>query len=947
MRKRFWLVGLGLISIFIVSIGARLMTTPQNQLHQIAGLSAGAGFEGLDPQISKPVKAPMGAPHVYSLTLEKGQYLLVYVRQLDADVSLALRGPSGEVLLEQDSYNGDVGLEMLPWLARESGEYRVEVGNSSRHAGGAYTLVASKPRQPTSYDLETIQFFKDAPGLLQIAAEESLERQALSFEKVKAMALVLGEPEWASLLDREHAAQLREVSAWGAAVDAYRRAFAGYQNLEVPWREAMLGRIAQDLGTVLLRQGAYEEAIRWNVEALKRRAAPDLKRAESLMEQSFVHGDTGAYQEGQAYLAEVESILTQHDDLAMKQKMLILKGSFQNAENKPILAVEMYKKARAVPIALDLQQEVTLLDRESKAFFSLGRYEEALEALLKARKLVGEDRQRWLAVLACNITEVLIAMERYEEAEKVIAEAEHYFSDKVEPATQAFLWFQKAKLALAGTNKAEALRCMRSCLQLSEQIRGHSESLSLKATYSAAHYEYQDFLVEVLMGYGLEEDAFRAVEQVRARNLVQRLRSPKSERFFDTDLDKLKKQISEMAWQLSNLETSNPRDRQALNVLLWRFSRMRDQSGEVAGQPSDENPHTPLDFETVQKMLDAKTTVFYYAMGSNRVWLWTIDQEGIESFELGARESLESDALNFFQAVRNRDPGPHRGRIGVFGKRLADQLFPANALPEPDTRLVFVADGNLHYLPFSALPLPQDTHRPLVTEYEMVHLHSLSVLAVLRARQKISQGWRKAAVFAAPIYHSNSQYKPLPYSLKEAELVQQYGGEKVALFTGELASKNQFLQMTQKYDLLHIAVHGLSLPQQGDLSALVLSNVSPSGASQDGYLRGHEIAATPIGAKLVVLSSCRSALGQHLRGEGLVGLPQSFLEAGALSVIAGLWDLEDQTTAELMGHFYRNLYQEGLAPSAALRLAQIRMWETPGYEDPYSWAAFQFQGDWR
>jgi CHAT domain-containing protein len=101
-----------------------------------------------------------------------------------------------------------------------------------------------------------------------------------------------------------------------------------------------------------------------------------------------------------------------------------------------------------------------------------------------------------------------------------------------------------------------------------------------------------------------------------------------------------------------------------------------------------------------------------------------------------------------------------------------------------------------------------------------------------------------------------------------------------------------------------------------------------------------------LSADLVVLSSCRSALGKEVRGEGLLGLPRGFLYAGAARVLVSLWDAQDESTAELMKRFYFHLLATGRSPAAALRAAQLSMLAEPRYV-PYHWAGFELQGDWR
>ena len=130
----------------------------------------------------------------------------------------------------------------------------------------------------------------------------------------------------------------------------------------------------------------------------------------------------------------------------------------------------------------------------------------------------------------------------------------------------------------------------------------------------------------------------------------------------------------------------------------------------------------------------------------------------------------------------------------------------------------------------------------------------------------------------------------------------------------------------------------------------------------------------------MVLSACDTGLGAVAGGEGLTGLQRAFQIAGAKTVVASLWKVEDRATQELMRRFYENLWIKKMSKIDALREAQLWMLRHPkeleamgvknvrtrgeprdpkptitnptqpnsnGKTDPYFWAAFQLSGDWR
>ncbi len=118
----------------------------------------------------------------------------------------------------------------------------------------------------------------------------------------------------------------------------------------------------------------------------------------------------------------------------------------------------------------------------------------------------------------------------------------------------------------------------------------------------------------------------------------------------------------------------------------------------------------------------------------------------------------------------------------------------------------------------------------------------------------------------------------------------------------------------------------------GLLSGLVLAeaNTPARPDRDDGILTALEVADLDLRAvNLVVMSACETGLGATAGGEGVLGLQQAFQAAGARSVVAGLWKVEDQATAALMGLFYHKLWRENKSPVVALREAQLTVYQNP------------------
>jgi CHAT domain-containing protein len=152
-----------------------------------------------------------------------------------------------------------------------------------------------------------------------------------------------------------------------------------------------------------------------------------------------------------------------------------------------------------------------------------------------------------------------------------------------------------------------------------------------------------------------------------------------------------------------------------------------------------------------------------------------------------------------------------------------------------------------------------------------------------------------------------------------------------------------------RYRMLHVATHGLVVPEVPALSALVLSRATTANAAagEDGYLRMDEIAALDLTADVVTLSACETGLGRLVGGEGVVGLTQAFFEADAGGVAVSLWQVADASTSVFMQAVYRQMEAEDVPFDAALtdvKRAFIRGDYGEAYSAPYVWAPFAHYG---
>jgi CHAT domain-containing protein len=300
-------------------------------------------------------------------------------------------------------------------------------------------------------------------------------------------------------------------------------------------------------------------------------------------------------------------------------------------------------------------------------------------------------------------------------------------------------------------------------------------------------------------------------------------------------------------------------------------------------------------------------------------------------------------------------------------------------------RLVILADGALQYVPFGALLVSSSNPEPLIVNNEIVYQPSASALALIREAPR-SAATKTIAVFADPVFSKNDDRvvaakgsKPEPATTPSSRELKQAlrdagdtgsvdgslrldrlnftRGEADAILAAAPpgssmealdfdASRARVLGSELKqYRMVHLATHGILDTNNPEFSGLVFSLVDQHGQTEDGFLKLNDIYNMDLPLDMIVLSACETAVGKQVNGEGLVGLTRGFMHAGAARVVASLWKVDDEATAELMKRFYSYLLEKKMPAAAALHQAQLDLRKTRG--EPYYWAGFVLQGEWK
>ncbi|MEW6736368.1 MAG: CHAT domain-containing protein, partial [Acidobacteriota bacterium] len=365
------------------------------------------------------------------------------------------------------------------------------------------------------------------------------------------------------------------------------------------------------------------------------------------------------------------------------------------------------------------------------------------------------------------------------------------------------------------------------------------------------------------------------------------------------------------------------------------LAELTDQLNQVETQIRQSCPRysalkypQPLSLPEIQnQVLDRDTLLLEFALGKERSYLWAITNNKVYNYRLPRREVIESAARKVYALITARSQqiefeteAEQQVRIAqadaeypIAARQLSQLILTPVATHLGRKRLLIVADGALHYIPFSALPVPRQNSgsaiTPLLAEHDIVYLPSATTIAM--QRQQLSGRSlvdNKILVIADPVFSpdderitknktNDSEHKPLlslsdrfindqmersaqesgitrgsksfsrlRFTRQEAEGIETLVNDldrKIALdFDANLKTVTD--PTINQYRIIHFAIHGFLNCNHPELSGLVLSLVDQRGEPQLGFLPAYVVFNLNLSTDLVVLSACQTGLGKEI-----------------------------------------------------------------------------------
>jgi CHAT domain-containing protein/predicted negative regulator of RcsB-dependent stress response len=603
-----------------------------------------------------------------------------------------------------------------------------------------------------------------------------------------------------------------------------------------------------------------------------------------------------------------------------------------------------------------------------------GRFDEAQAAYLEALGLVGDVVDVQATEMQHDLGALSLRRNDLDAAEKWF-DAALAARTKLSPGSiwEALSAHSRGLVARRRGQKDAALGFLRQAVEALESQSRRLGGSAEAAVAFRAHFEelYRD-LEELLIETGNREEAFAVLERARARALLALLTQrdvkftevpaplERERREADSEHDALFEELA--------LSADDSKRRDLLRKIEEALHRQDDVRARIrASAPrlaALRDPQT-LDLPGVRRVLESGTLLVAYSLGPKQGRVYTVgpgpDDFAVHDLGAGGPE-IRRSVEEFRRAIRKRR-GVLRGALDAQSRALSLLLLGPIARQLPAARRILVVpDGVLHELPFSALRNPVDPSRYLIEQTPLHVVSSVSLYA-----QLVGPGNQRTAsrvvgfgdpAFAAPAVSGGKdatatravqlglRFGPLPAARRELEALRSLAPDEASIWLGALATEERVKAVGRDARILHFATHGFTDEEFPLESGLALSTPDPQNRGRDnGILQAWEIfESLRLDTSLVTLSACQTGLGKELAGEGLLGLTWAFQYAGARSVLASLWEVNDSSTAELMRRFYRHLGR-GVSKAEALRLAQVELLRRPPTSAPYFWAAFQLMGE--
>jgi len=627
---------------------------------------------------------------------------------------------------------------------------------------------------------------------------------------------------------------------------------------------------------------------------------------------------------------------------------------------------------------------------------SIFRYREAAY-IIPLQKMLIVEQYLWLA-------RIFLELGIFDEARKSIKKSIQILSTNRNVELLIESYFTEGLIYETSNELENAFNSYSDAINLIEDVRGKLKLEESKIGHISKYQDIYKQMVMLCLKMNRIEDAFNFVERAKSRILIDLLANVKIRLTdidpADPDAEKerqLRERLDRLFALLRNIEGSKytrsvlmKKDCELLNTKYEQynneFAETTNEYNKLVKKLQQKHPQwSSLQYVDVlrlnefQKMLPEDTCFIEYFITDDYLIAFVIDKKHIHI--AGSRNKLKISDIITYEGKTGKEKlkniitdlkvliAPESRDVNTYIYSLADEgiakgktadwsiresylskalyqllIAPIEQWIKQYKRLIISPYDILHNIPFQVL---WDGSCYLIDKYEISYVPSGTVLKYCQRTSKQSKH-TKYLGFAnsRPVLHNMSELK-----FANAEIISAASLYHPAeYYLDKEATEMQFIKSSNHADIIHIACHGDFCQNDIAYSALLLTEERDKTGKiiNDGRLTVREIMEQVCleDSSLVVLSACKMATNSILPGDNLIGMTRAFMYAGAPSIVASLWSVNDESTSILMKCFNYNL-SAGMNKTSALRQAQLKIKQDASnkyYVHPYFWAPFVLVG---
>jgi CHAT domain-containing protein/Tfp pilus assembly protein PilF len=349
-----------------------------------------------------------------------------------------------------------------------------------------------------------------------------------------------------------------------------------------------------------------------------------------------------------------------------------------------------------------------------------------------------------------------------------------------------------------------------------------------------------------------------------------------------------------------------------------------------------ENLSEPLKLAQIQPEIPDNAQLLVYSVLPNKTIIWLITKDNVTAVksEIGGEE-LQRKIGSYLELITdNQSPD----KTLNLSKELHQILIsPIKDKLDFQKQLFIIPDKSLFRLPFATLY----SDKYLLEELKIAYSPSANIFLnnSKKAKDFSPDSSETLLSIGNPRFNKseyNNKLSPLPSAKAEAEEILNLYKDPKVLVEKE-ATKQAVKEKLLSTDVVHFAGHYVVEEKTPLLSALVLAGDKKEEANLANY---EIIAQKQSHIRLIVLSACDTGIEKFYQGEGMIGASRAFLAINIPLVVASQWEVDSESTKDLMVRFHQLRKTERLPSIEALRQAQLEMLKNEKFNQPYYWAAF-------